>query len=52
MYPCGDERTPPPILSQQGGEVQGSLISEVRVKMRAALTTTERVGTTRRTGSG
>ena len=52
MQPGGDERTPPQDLSQQAGEAEGSLTLEAEGRVGAALTTTGRVGTTRRPGSG
>src|SRR6266542_3154065 len=39
-------------LSQQTAEAEGSLTSEARGRVGAALTTTGRVGTARRPGSG
>ena len=51
VCPSGGER-PAVGLSQQPGEAGGSLIPEVRVRVGAALTTTGRVGTARRPGSG
>jgi hypothetical protein len=52
VLPCGGERTPLPVLSQQAGEAGGSLILEAQGRVGAALTTTERAGTARRPGSG
>jgi hypothetical protein len=46
------ERTPPPSLSQQDGEAEGSRLLEAQEAAGAALTTTGRAGTTRRLGSG
>ena len=50
--PGGDERTPP--LAHRSGlvEAEGSLTAETRGRVGAALTTTGRVGTARRPGSG
>jgi transposase len=50
--PGGDERTPP--LARRSGlvEAEGSPTAETRGRVGAALTTTGRVGTTRRPGSG
>jgi hypothetical protein len=50
--PCGGERTPPPSLSQQDGEAEGSRFLEAQEGAGAALTTTGRAGTTRRLGPG
>src|SRR5215207_7195291 len=50
--PCGGERTPPPSLSQQDGEAEGSRFLEAQEGAGAALTTTGRAGTTRRRGPG
>jgi hypothetical protein len=51
MRPSGMER-PTTGLSQQSGEAGGSLSPETRARVGAAPTTTGRVGTARRSGSG
>ncbi len=51
MYRVG-VRGPTSGLSQQPGEAEGSLTLEAQGRAGAALTTTGRVGTARRPGSG
>ena len=51
-HESGGMRGPAVGLSQQSGEAEGSLIPEVRGGWEAALTTTGRAGTARRSGSG
>jgi len=50
--PCGGERTPPPVRRSGRAEAEGSLNPGMGARAEAALTTTGRIGTARRSGPG
>jgi hypothetical protein len=52
VYSCGDGRAPPPGRRSGLVEAEGSLIREAPGRVGAALTTTGRAGTARRSGPG